>query len=182
MGLESVVVAFGGENTASVRFADARDQAGPHARWSKDVGLVEHFHSGRLLLRGMFAGHYLDVDELDHVSQSGAAKGGLAGGLIGVLGGPPGIAVGLLVGGLAGSQIGAPTDTESEPHELAERLRAAIPRGSSAIALIADGSEIDELLQALGGGAEPQLREPLSEAQAAALEASLGGGAAASGT
>jgi uncharacterized membrane protein len=99
-----------------------------------------------------------------------------------VLGGPPGIAVGLLVGGLAGSQVGTPTDTESEPHELAERLRAAIPRGSSAIALIAEGSEIDELLQALGGGAEPQLREPLSDAQAAALEASLNGGATASGT
>src|ERR1700723_2222683 len=110
MGLESVVVAFGGENTASVRFADARDQAGPHARWSKDVGLVEHFQSGSWLLRGMSAGHYLDVDELDHVSQTAAAEGGIAGGLIGVLGGPPGIAVGLLVGGLAGSQIGTPTD------------------------------------------------------------------------
>ena len=76
-------------------------------------------------------------------------------------------------GGLIGSQAGTPSDSESEPQELAERLRATIPRGSSAIVLIAEGAEIDELLQALGDGTEPQLREPLSEAQAAALEASL---------
>ncbi len=177
MPLESLVVAFSGENTASVRFADARDQAGPHAKWSQDVGLVEHFHSGRLLLRGMFAGHYLDVDELDHVSQTGAAEGAIAGGLIGVLAGPAGIAVGLLLGGVIGSQTGTPSDSESEPQELAERLRATIPRGSSAIVLISEGTEIDELLQALGDGTEPQLREPLTPTQAAALEASLDGGA-----
>lgn len=175
MPLESVVVSFEGENTASVRFADARDQAGADARWSREVGLVEHFHSGRLLLRGMFAGHYLDVDEADHVSQTGAGEGAVAGGLIGVLAGPPGIAVGLLVGGLIGSQAGTTTDSESEPQELAERLRAAIPRGNSAVVLIADDADIDELLRALD--AQPQLREPVSEAQAAALEASLGGDA-----
>ena len=175
MALESVVVAFDGDNTASVRFADARDQAAPDARWSRDVGLVEHHHSGRLLLRGMFGGHYLDVDESDHVSQRGAAEGAVAGALIGVLAGPAGIALGLLVGGLAGSQAGAPSDVEAEPQELAERLRAAVPRGCSAIVLIADGGEIDELLGALGDGAQPKLREPVSEEQAATLEASLGG-------
>lgn len=176
MSLESVVVAFDGENAASVRFAEARDRAGADARWSRDVGLVEHFHSGRLLLRGMFAGHYLDVDETGHFSQTGAGEGAVAGGLIGVLGGPPGIAVGLLVGGLVGSQKGAPTEVDPEPTELAERLRAAIPKGSSAIVLIAQDPEIDEMLGALGGDAQPQLREPVSDVQAAALQASLGAG------
>jgi uncharacterized membrane protein len=175
MALESVVVAFDGDNTASVRFADARDQAGSDAPWSRDVGLVEHHHSGRLLLRGMFGGHYVDVDESDHVSQRGAGEGAVVGGLIGVLAGPAGIALGLLVGGLVGSQTGAPSDVEAEPRELAERLRAAVPRGCSAIVLIAQAGEIDEMLRALGDGTEPKLREPVSDAQAATLEASLGG-------
>jgi uncharacterized membrane protein len=177
MPLESMVVAFDGENTASISFADARDRAGPDARWPRDVGLVEHHRGGHLLLRGMFGGHYLDVDESDHVSQKGAAEGAIAGGLIGVLAGPPGIAVGLVVGGVVGSQAGSPSDVESEPQELAERLRAAIPRGCSAIVLIADDREIDEMLRTLGDGAKPKLREPLSGAQAATLEASLGGNA-----
>ncbi|HUH80017.1 MAG TPA: DUF1269 domain-containing protein [Solirubrobacteraceae bacterium] len=174
MALESIVVSFDGDNAASVRYAEARDRAGRDARWSQDVGLVEHHHSGRLLLRGMFAGHYLDVDESDHVSQRGAGEGAIAGGLIGVLGGPPGIAVGLLVGGVVGSQAGTPSEVESEPLELAERLRSAIPRGCSAIVLIAQGAEIDEMLAALGASARTPSRQPVSDAQAAALEASLG--------
>jgi len=179
MGLESVVVSFHGENAASVKFAEARDRAGPDARWSKDIGLVEHHGSGHLLLRGMFAGHYLDVDETDHISQKGAGEGAVAGGLIGVLIGPVGIAVGLLVGGLVGSQAGTatPSESEHEPQELAQRLREGIPKGCSAIVLIAQDAEIDEMLAALGDAAPAPSRQPVSQAQAAALEASLGGNA-----
>lgn len=177
MALESIVVPFHGENSASVKFAEARDRAGRDARWSRDVGLVEHHHSGTLLLRGMFAGHYLDVDESDHVSQRGAAEGAVAGGLIGVLAGPVGIAVGLLVGGLVGSQAGTPSEVEPEPVELAERLRVAVPKGCSAIVLLAEGAEIDEMLGTLGDDTQPPSRQPISEDQAAALEASLGGNA-----
>lgn len=174
MSLESVVVPFAGDNTASVRFAEARDRSSRDARWTRDVGLVEHHRSGRLLLRGMFAGHYLDVDESDHVSQKGAGEGAVAGGLIGVLAGPPGIALGLLIGGLVGSQAGTPSEVEAEPQELAERLRAAIPKGSSAVVLIAEDAEIEELLTALGDQAPSAARQPVSETQAATLEASLG--------
>jgi uncharacterized membrane protein len=141
------------------------------------VGLVEHHHGGRLLLRGMFAGHYLDVDESDHVSQRGAGEGAVVGGLVGVLAGPAGIAVGLLVGGVVGSQEGAPSDVESEPQELTERLRQAIPRSSSAIVLFASETEVDEMLTALGEGAGERLRQPLTDEQSTALEGALGGGA-----
>ena len=178
MPLESLVVSFHGENAASVKFAEARDRAARGARWPNDVGLVEHFHSGRLLLRGMFAGHYLDIDELDHVSQKGAGEGALTGGLIGVLAGPPGIAVGLLVGGLVGSQAGTPSDFETEPADLAERLRSGIPKGCSAVVLIGQDAEVDELVSALGEDAGSVTRQPVSDAQAAALQASLGGNAA----
>jgi hypothetical protein len=78
-----------------------------------DGGFVERHHDGRLLLRGTFAGHYLDVDEEDRVSQKGAGEGAATGGLVGVLLGPPGIAVGLLLGALVGANVGGTHEVES---------------------------------------------------------------------
>ena len=171
--LDFAVAQFEGEDTASVRFAEARDRSGADARWAREVGLVEHHHSGKLLLRGTFAGHYLDIDESDHVSQKGAGGGAVAGGLIGALGGPPGIAVGIMLGGIIGSQVGAPTDTEDEPQLLVERLREAMPRSRSAIVMIAPPHDVDEMMSAIGDSVESRSRESLTAEQAAALEASL---------
>ena len=92
---------------------------------------------------------------------------------------PPGIAVGLLVGGLVGSQTGTPSDFEAEPSDLAEQLRSGIPKGCSAVVLIAQDAEVDELVFGLGGGRrvrDPPTLSPTPEA--AALQASLGGNAA----
>jgi hypothetical protein len=175
VNLDFGLARFEGENTASKRFAEARDRSGAGARWAREIGLVEHHHNGRLLLRGTFAGHYLDVDETDHVSQKGAGEGAAVGGLVGVLGGPPGIAVGLLLGGLVGSQAGAPSPSESEgePELLAARLREVMPRAHSAIVLIAPAHDVDEMLNAVGDSAEHQFRQTLTADQAAALESSL---------
>jgi uncharacterized membrane protein len=173
VGLEVAVVRFKGEGSAVHRYADAKERSGSAARWAQKVGFVERHHNGRLLLRGTFAGHYVDVDEGDHVSQTGAAEGAVAAGLLGVLGGPPGIALGLLVGGLLGAEVGAPTDTEREPLELVEQLRAAIPASSSAIVSIAEAADVDEMLAALGESAQHVGRRPLTADEEAGLEASL---------
>jgi uncharacterized membrane protein len=143
------------------------------AQWTRDVGFVERHHNGRLLLRGTFAGHYLDVDEGDRVSQKGAGEGAATGGLLGVVLGPPGIDVGLLLGGLVGANAGNPEEVEVEPHALAERLREAIPRGSSAMVMIAPGAEVDEMLTALGGGTRDLVRRTLADGEIAAIQASL---------
>ncbi len=156
-----------------LRYADAKERSSSAPRWAQKVGFVERHHDGRLVLRGTFAGHYVDVDEGDHVSQAGAAKGAVTAGLLGVLGGPPGIAVGLLVGALLGAQMGPPSDTEPEPQELAERLRRAIPPSSSAIVLCAEASDVDEMLAALGPSAEDVIRHSLTADEEARLEASL---------
>lgn len=137
------------------------------------VGFVEHHHSGRLVLRGTFAGHYLDVDESDHVSQKGAGEGAVVGGLVGALLGPPGIALGLVVGGVIGSEAGTSSDTEPEPQVLADQLRVAVPRSSSAVVLIAAAPDVDEMLAALGEGAQGVTRQTLTADQVAELEASL---------
>jgi uncharacterized membrane protein len=173
VGVEVALVRFKGEGTAVLRYADAKARSPDDARWAREVGFVEHHRSGRLLLRGTFAGHYLDVDESDHVSQKGAAEGGVAGGLIGVLGGPPGIALGLLIGGVAGGEVGAVSDAEDEPRLLADQLRAEVPNSSSAIALISEASDVDEMLAALGEQAQDVSRRALTPEDAARLEESL---------
>ncbi len=173
------VIRFTGEGEAVKRYADARDRStrpgafGEAPAWTRDVGFVERHHSGHLLLRGVFAGHYLDVDENDHVSQEGTAEGAVGGAIVGLLAGPPGIAVGFLAGALIGGQHGQPSDLETEPEALAVQLREAIPPSSSAIAMFAPAAEIDDFLGLLGDAGGDVVRRALSTEETAALEASL---------
>ncbi len=180
MSLDLAVVRFHGEGTAVERFAAARDGATPEdprrplPRWTGDVGFVERHHNGRLLLRGVYAGHYLDIDESDRVSQKGAGEGSVTGGLIGALGGPPGIALGLLLGLLVGAHVGGQPDVEDEPESLAAQLREAVAPSSSALVMIAPATEVDELLGALGERSTADtIRRTLTDDETAALETSL---------
>jgi uncharacterized membrane protein len=173
VSLDLALVGFDGEGTAVQRYAAAKDRSDGEVRWARDVGFVEHHRHGHLLLRGTFAGHYVDVDESDHVSQKGGGEGAVAGGLVGVLLGPPGIAIGLVVGGILGSQTGKASDSEAEPQLLADRLREAVPRSSSAIVLIAAPAEVNEMLAALADEAPNVTRRTLSEEEAAELELAL---------
>jgi uncharacterized membrane protein len=174
VSLEFALARFEGQGTAVESYAAAKGRSGPDAAWIQQIGFVEHHHNGRLLLRGTFAGHYLDVDENDRLAQTGAGVGAVAGGLVGALLGPAGIALGLVIGGAIGAHTGTPTDTEPEPEELAEQLRASVPRSSSAIVLIAAAADVDEMVAALGDSAKDVSRRVLTEEQEAALQASVG--------
>jgi uncharacterized membrane protein len=171
-GLDLAVVRFSGMDAAYEAFVAARDRAGD-APWIHQVGFVERHSDGHLVLRGIFASHYVDVDEAVHLSEPGGGEGAAAGGLIGVLGGPPGIAVGLVLGGLIGALVGKPTETDPEPHELVAELRAELPRSSSAIVMIGRARDVDEMLAAIGDIGGEVARHTLTVEQAAALEASL---------
>jgi uncharacterized membrane protein len=173
MSLDLAVAQFDGDGTAVERYAAAKDSADEEAQWMREVGFVEHRHSGRLALRGTFAGHYVDVDESDHVSQRGAGEGAVAAGLVGVLIGPPGIALGLLLGTIIGAETGRPDETEAEPEALVDELRTAVPRSSSAIVLIAGAPDVDEMVAALSESAQRITRQTLTADQEAELEASL---------
>ncbi len=174
MSFEFALARFHGEGTAVQSYAAAKERPGPDQAWTRQVGFVERHHNGRLLLRGTFAGHYLDVDEGDRASQTGAGAGAVVGGLVGALLGPAGIALGLIIGGGTGAQLGAATDTEAEPEALAEQLRAAVPRSSSAIVLIASSADVEEMVASLGDTVQELTRRNLTPEQEAALEASLG--------
>ncbi|HEX2310823.1 MAG TPA: hypothetical protein VHH91_08910 [Vicinamibacterales bacterium] len=47
---------------AEQAFADVREWTG-QAPWKDEVAFVEHHRSGRLVVRGTVAGHYLDAEE-----------------------------------------------------------------------------------------------------------------------
>lgn len=171
--MDLALVSFPGINSATDAFVAARDRSGAAASWPREVGFVEHHEDGHLVLRGTFAGHYVDADEALHVSQRGAAEGWAIGAVIGVLLGPPGFAAGMVVGATIGSQEGKGGDTDPEPQPLADRLRDAVPHGGSAIVMIADPKEVDELLAAVGEDSAQVTRRTLSSDEAAALHASL---------
>jgi uncharacterized membrane protein len=176
MGLDLALVRFGGQTAASAAFGTMRDRVGGDAPWTHEVALVEHHHNGRIALRGTFAGHYVDVDEEDHLSQPGAATGALTGGLIGLvfLGGPIGMAPGIVLGGAIGAESGKATEVEAEPEALVEELRAAVPRGSSAIVLLAEAGHVDAMLAAVEGGRGEVVRRTIDGDELEALVASVG--------
>jgi uncharacterized membrane protein len=181
MGLDFALVSFDGVNSAAEAFAAARDRSRTAARWTSEVGFVEHHESGHLVLRGAFAGHYVDVDEALHLSERGTAEGAGLGAVIGtILGGPLGLAVGTVAGATVGSQVGKPSETDAEPEPLADRLRAAVPRSGSAIVLFADADDADEMIAALGESNGRVSRRTLSPEEVAALNASLSASPAAS--
>jgi len=170
--LQFALMWFEDESAAAQRFAAACEHYGG-VPWLREVGVVEHHRNGRLVLRGTFAGRYVDVDENDHVSEIGAGRGALAGGLVGAVLGPPGIAVGLVLGTVIGSRSGAPSEVEPEPAGLTDRLRDAVPPSSSALLLIAGPLEIGEMLEAIGARATTVTRGTLAAEAQAELDAAL---------
>jgi uncharacterized membrane protein len=173
MALDLALVSFDGTNAAVWAFEAARERSGASAPWVQRVGFVEHHKNGHLVLRGTFAGHYVDIDESLHVSQRGAAEGWAVGGLLGLLGGPLGLVIGMVVGAGIGSQVGKPSEVDAEPQLVADRVRAAVPRGGSALVVIADAQDVDVFLAAVDDRGAHVTRRMLTPDEVAALEASL---------
>lgn len=173
MGVDFALLNFAGVRTATEAFAAARGTSSASAAWPREVGFVEHHENGHMVLRGTFAGHYVDVDEALHVSERGAAEGWAIGAVLGALAGPFGFAAGMVTGGLIGSQLGKRSESDPEPQLLVDQLRSAVPASSSAIVLIADAHDVDEAVAALGDGGSQVTRRALTPDDVAALQASL---------
>jgi uncharacterized membrane protein len=171
MRLDAGLVAFKSQHGAVSAFsADSTD-----APWRHEVAFVEHLHNGRVVVKGTFAGHYVDVEESDHVSDTGAAEGALTGTLVGAIFGLgfPGAAFGFVFGGTVGAVFGRPSESESEPKPLIDELREAVPTGGSAVVLFASPEHVDAMIAALSGSGGEITRRSLSDEQTAALESLL---------
>jgi uncharacterized membrane protein len=175
MATDLTIVTFHGQPAAAMAFGALRGRAGD-AAWTHEAALVEHHrHKDQLVLHGTIAGHYISVDEADHISQSGGAKGALVGGLIGVLflGGPVGLAPGLVLGAAVGASNGRPDEVEKDAGALGEQLRAAVPKGSSAIVVLAESDHSDELVALIGEGDGEVTRRTLSADELATIESAV---------
>lgn len=153
-----------------------REVAG--VQWAQEIAFVEHHRHDRIIVRGTFAGHYVDADDDERFIGARSAEGAVAGGTIGLLLGPLGLAVGTVTGGIAGSV----KEEHSGPRlrsALFDEVRSEVPQGSSAVMLLAPPGHIDAMVQALEGHGGRLVRHQLTPQGAEALRDAVAGSPAA---
>jgi uncharacterized membrane protein len=140
--------------------------------WSKEIAFVEHHRRNRIVVRGTFAGRYVDADDEQEFSGQKTVEGALVGGAAGLLFGPTGLAAGLVGGGLAG---GVAQDRSSPRLRSAffDEVRREVPEGCSAIVILAPAEHVDAMVGALEGLGGRLVRHRLSAEEATALEAAV---------
>src|SRR5881275_1980366 len=100
------------------------------------LAFAEHHRHDRMVIRGTVAGRYVDVDGEGDVTGKKAVHGAEAGAAAGALLGPLGVAAGMT----AGVAIGGLRQARSVPEfhsALVDELRAEVPKGGSAVVLLA---------------------------------------------
>ncbi len=142
--------------------------------WAQEVAFVEHHRRNRIVVRGTFAGRYVDADDELEFMGGKTAEGALAGGAVGVLFGPAGLAVGLVGGGL----VGGVAQERSSPHlrsAFFDEVRREVPEGSSAVIMMGAPDHVDAMVSALEGHGGRLVRHHLSGEEAKALEDAVAG-------
>jgi uncharacterized membrane protein len=166
--LELAILTFDHTEGAERAFAAIRD-AHEGEPWREELAFVERHRRGRIVVRGTFAGHYLDVDGEGDAIGPDTAIGALTGAVIGAAFGPAGFAAGFVAGGSIGGLIESGHVLEPRG-ELFEQIRAHVPQGSSGIALLATPEHVDAMLDAFAGRAGRAYRRVLSGDEVATLE------------
>ena len=165
------VLTFDHTEGAEHAYADARGRASD-APWLREVAFVECHRHGRIVVRGTFAGHYLDVDDLADAMGHDTAVGAVAGAVAGLAFGPPGFAAGLVAGGTAGG-LRESTHAPEERGALFDEIRRDIPEGSSGLVALLSPDDSEALIEALHHRAVRVTRHRLSAAEGAALHAAV---------
>jgi uncharacterized membrane protein len=169
---ELVVLTFDHIEGAERAYADARGRAND-APWLREVVFVECHRHDRIVVRGTFAGHYLDVDDVADAIGHDTAVGAVAGAVVGLAFGPPGFAAGLVAGGIAGGVHESAAHTPQESGALFDEIRRDIPKGSSGILALVSADDSAALIEALHERAVRLTHHRLSDAEAAALQAAV---------
>jgi len=166
------VLTFDHIEGAERAYADARGRAND-APWLRELVFVECHRHGRIVVRGTFAGHYLDVDDVGDAIGRDTAVGAVAGAVVGLAFGPPGFAVGLAAGGIAGGVHESSVHRPEESGALFDEIRHDIPEGSSGIVALVYADDSAALIAALHARAVRVTHHRLSDAEAAALQAAV---------
>ncbi|HEY1516275.1 MAG TPA: DUF1269 domain-containing protein [Solirubrobacteraceae bacterium] len=172
-GLEFALMVFEHTEGAERAYADAVSR-GSGEPWAQEVAFVEHHQHDRIVVRGTFAGHYVDADdEADFIGRK-TAEGAIAGGAAGLLFGPAGLAVGMVAGGVAGGVA----NEHSGPRlrsALFDELREEVPEGSSAVILMAGPVDVDAMVSALQRHGGRMVRHHLTPEGAEILTSAVAG-------
>jgi uncharacterized membrane protein len=170
-GLDLALMVFEHTDGAEEAYSRApREVAG--VAWADEIAFVEHHRRDRIVVRGTFAGHYVDADDEQEFVGKKMAEGAAAGGAAGALLGPAGLAVGLVAGGMVG---GVATEHAGPQlrSALFDEVRREVPQGSSAVILLASPEHIDAMVSALEGHNGRLVRHQLSPEATQALRAAV---------
>lgn len=172
-GLDIAFVVF--EHTEGAEQAYSRaPRSVDGVAWADQIAFVEHHRRNRIIVRGTFAGRYVDADDELEFMGGKVAEGAVAGGAVGVLFGPAGLAVGLVGGGLAGGVA----QERSSPHlrsAFFDEVRREVPEGHSAVIMMGSPDHVDAMVSALEGHGGRLVRHHLSADDAKALEDAVAG-------
>ena len=165
------ILTFHHVDGAERAYADVlADAAG--APWTREVAFVEVHHKHRVTVRGTFAGHFLDVEDVGDAIGRDTGEGAIAGGLVGLAFGPPGVAVGLVTGGVIGGTLEA-GHVHAPRGALYDELREDVPEKSSAVLVYAPPDDVDAMIAAFGDRHDRVIRHTPTPEEAAALEAAV---------
>jgi uncharacterized membrane protein len=173
MSLDLALIVFHHLEGAEQAYAGVLETFGP-GPWVHELSFIEHHRHDRIVVRGTFAGRYVDVDERGDVIGKRTAEGALTGAAVGLLFGPPGWAIGLVGGATAGGL----SEAEHAPalHDaLLDDLRAEVPAKSSAVLLLASPEHVDAMVAAFDGRGGRLVRHHLTPEAARAFEAAVSG-------
>jgi uncharacterized membrane protein len=172
-GLDLALMVFKHTEGAERAYANVLGRAGP-APWAQEVACVEHHRHDRIIVRGEFAGRYVDADDDEAFLGRKTVEGALTGAVAGVVFGPPGFAAGLVGGGIAGS-VSEETSGPKLRSAFFDEVRADVPEGSSAVMLLAAPDHVDAMVAALEPEHGTIVRHHLTADAAQALEDAVAG-------
>jgi uncharacterized membrane protein len=173
MSLDLALMIFDRVEGAERAYSNVID-ASHDAPWVHEIAFVEHHRHDRIVVRGTFAGRYVDLDDQGDVIGRRTAEGALTGAVAGAFFGPPGFAAGIVVGGAAGGL----SESEDAPHlhdALVDDVRSEVPEKSSAVLLLASPEHADAMVAAFDGSGGRLVRHHLSPDAAQALESAVAG-------
>jgi uncharacterized membrane protein len=171
--LDLAVIVFKQAEGADHAYAGVLREGGG-APWVHEIAFVEHHRHDRLVVRGTFAGRYVNIEEEGDLIGKRTAEGALTGAVAGVIFGPPGLAVGMVGGATAGGI----SESHHAPHlhdAFLEEVRADVPERSSGVLLLAAPEHVDAMVAAFEGHGGRLVRRPLSAEAALELERAVAG-------
>jgi hypothetical protein len=128
------------------------------------------------VVRGSVAGHHVDLDgKQDVIGPDDAGRGAVAGAALGFPLGPSALAEGLVGGATVGGVVEARHLPRSEGPPF-DAIRERVPKGSSALVVIATAERVPEMSEALASSAETFEENRLGQAADAELRSALAAG------